>query len=891
LFLKQDWLIRRQTEVPEECGERPIISANVSLTAGSRLGPYEILAPLGAGGMGEVYRARDERLKREVAVKVLPASYSQDADRLRRFEQEAQAAGGLNHPNITAVYDIGSHEGAPYIVTELLEGEPLRARLSGGAIAVRKATDYAVQIAKGLAAAHEKGIIHRDLKPENLFLTNDGRVKILDFGLAKLTQPEGQSGQQTNFPTAAAATEPGVVMGTLGYMSPEQVKGKPADQRSDLFSFGAIFYEMLSGVRAFHRDSAAETMSAILREEPPDLSATNKNVQPGLERIVRHCLEKNPEERFYSARDLAFDLEALSGLSGAAAVAPGTLAGAKSRPSWRLLVGAVLATALVCGLAAWVALRRAGDSPPPSFRQLTFRRGAIASARFAPDGQTILYSARWEGSPVEIFVSRLDTPESRAFGLTEAELLSVSPSGEMAVSLGRRASIPFTRTGTLARLGMTGGGAPKEILEDIQSADWAPDGSRLAIVRDVGGKNRLEFPVGKVLYETAGWIGHPRLSPRGDEIAFLDHPVRGDDGGSVAIVDLSGNRKTISGAFASIFGLCWSPGGREVWFTGSSVGFNRALHAAKRSGRVRVLAQGTGGLTIEDVSREGRVLVVQDKARQQISALSPGAEKERDLSWLDWSLVRDLSPDGRTLLFDETGEGGGRGYSVYVRRTDGSPAVRLGEGSAAGLSPDGRLALGLVGSVSSSTVVLYPVGTGEPKSLPPTGLQIQEASWLPDGKRILLSANEPEHGTRLWVQRIGDPKPRAISPEGYTSFAHAISPDGKSAAVSGPDRHLYLYPIAGGEPTPIPGLDLADIPSGWTADGRSIFVRRRGEVPAKIFLVDSRSGRKEIWKQLTPADPAGITDVGSLAVAPDGKSYAYSYNRSLADLYVVEGLK
>ncbi|MGE5715077.1 MAG: serine/threonine-protein kinase, partial [Acidobacteriota bacterium] len=282
----------------------------MSISPGSRLGPYEIVGPLGAGGMGEVYRARDERLKRDVAIKVLPLSYAKDADRLRRFEQEAQAAGALNHPHITSVYDLGVHDGSPYIVTELLEGETLRARLAGGALPVRKAIDVAVQIARGLAAAHEKGIVHRDLKPENLFLTKDGRVKILDFGLAKLTQVDDPGGKQTNLPTATAGTEAGVVMGTLGYMSPEQVKGQPADQRSDLFSFGAILYEMLSGSRAFHRASAAETISAILREEPPDLSATNRNVQPGLERIVRHCLEKNPEERFYSARDLAFDLEA-----------------------------------------------------------------------------------------------------------------------------------------------------------------------------------------------------------------------------------------------------------------------------------------------------------------------------------------------------------------------------------------------------------------------------------------------------------------------------------------------------------------------------------------------------------------------------------------------------
>ncbi len=297
------------------------------LSPGSRLGPYEILAAIGAGGMGEVYRARDPRLERDVAIKVLPASFSADADRLRRFEQEAKAAGLLNHPNITAVYDIGSHDGAPYVVQELLEGETLRAVVSGGKLPPRRAIDYSLQIVHGLGAAHEKGIVHRDLKPENIFVTNDGRVKILDFGLAKLTHAEDR-GQGSNLPTATAGTEPGVVMGTLAYMSPEQVRGKPADARSDIFSFGAILYEMLAGRRAFHGDSAADTMSAILREDPPDLSATNQNLPPGLERIVRHCLEKSPDQRFRSAHDLAFALEALSGMSVSTAIAPARPVGA-----------------------------------------------------------------------------------------------------------------------------------------------------------------------------------------------------------------------------------------------------------------------------------------------------------------------------------------------------------------------------------------------------------------------------------------------------------------------------------------------------------------------------------------------------------------------------------
>ena len=300
----------------------------MALTAGTKLGPYEILSPLGAGGMGEVYRARDSRLNRDVAIKILPASFSADPDRLQRFAQESRAAAALNHPNILSIFDIGNADvgnagsdgGAPYVVFELLEGETLRDRLRTGALSPRKALDYAQQVGKGLAAAHEKGIVHRDLKPENIFITHDGRAKILDFGLAKITRPEADSSPDA--PTQQASTEAGTVMGTVGYMSPEQVRGKVADARSDIFAFGAILYEMLSGKRAFHGDSTADTMSAILKEDPPELSETNRSVPPGLDRIVRHCLEKNPAERFQSARDVAFNLEALSDVL-------------KPQPGWR----------------------------------------------------------------------------------------------------------------------------------------------------------------------------------------------------------------------------------------------------------------------------------------------------------------------------------------------------------------------------------------------------------------------------------------------------------------------------------------------------------------------------------------------------------------------------
>ncbi|HUM03246.1 MAG TPA: protein kinase [Thermoanaerobaculia bacterium] len=862
----------------------------MTLAAGTKLGPYEILGPLGAGGMGEVYQARDERLKRDVAIKVLPASYSQDADRLRRFEHEAQAAGALNHPNITAVYDLGTHDRAPYIVTELLEGETLRARIAGGALAVRKAIDYAVQIARGLAAAHEKGIIHRDLKPENLFLTKDGRVKILDFGLAKLTQSEGAGGPQTNLPTATAGTEAGVVMGTLGYMSPEQVKGQPTDQRSDLFSLGTILYEMLSGSRAFHRDSAAETISAILREEPPDLSATNRNVQPGLERIVRHCLEKNPEERFYSARDLAFDLEALSGVSGTVEV-PAKDADFRARPSWRLLAGTTLAGVLVAVAMAYFAGRRGADRPPPSFHQLTFRRGIIWNARFGSDGKTVLYSAAWDGGATEIHLGRSDGQDSRPFGLKGADVLAVASSGDIAVALGTRFSGSFTRIGTLARTAATGGGAPREILENVEFAAWTPDGRDIAVVHVVSGRRRLEYPPGKVLYETTGWIGEPRFSPRGDRIAFLDHPVFGDDGGAVALLDLAGKKSTITPVFATAAGLAWSPGGSEIWFTAAEVGGNRALQAVTPSGRLRVLFRGTGRLTLQDVSGDGRVLMTHDLVRVGLVALGMGGPKERDLSWFDWSLLADLSENGRDVLFSESGEGGGPGYSVFIRSTDGSPAVRLGEGQALSLSPDGKRVLAVLHPTADQQLVIHPTGPGEPKAFSLPNLRVQAAVWLPDSRRFLMTAAEPGHDSRVYLGDAegGDPKP--LTPEKYRGPRGVNPVDARHFLARGPEGMVYVCPIDGGEPVPVPAIGAEDVIVGPSIKEGTVYVRRGRGLPLRIVRLDLGTGREEEWRELMPADPTGIVDLFGTRVTRDGRYYGYSYGRLLSDLYMVEGLK
>jgi Tol biopolymer transport system component len=860
----------------------------MTVDPGKRLGPYEIVSPLGAGGMGEVYRARDPRLGREVAVKVLPASFSQDPDRLRRFEHEARAAGALNHPNITAVYDIGSHEGSPYVVTELLEGETLRSRLAPGALSTRKALDYAIQIARGLAAAHEKGIVHRDLKPENLFVTKDGRVKILDFGLAKLKQPK-EGSEKTDLQTATAGTEPGVVLGTMGYMSPEQVRGKPADPRSDIFAFGAILWEMLSGRRAFHADTAADTMTAILTKEPPELSATNRDIHPGLDRIVRHCLEKNADERFHSAADLAFDLEALSGVSGPRAI-PGALPAAKRRTPW--ILRAAAAALIAAALASFVAYRagkKAGYVPPPSFFQLSFQRGEIGGSFFAPDGQTIIFSAAWEGKPMEVFVHRPESPESRPFGL-QAEVLAMSRTGEMAVSLHRHPYLPFVGIGRLGRISIAGG-ATREILEDVQWADWSADGRDLAIVRDVGARNRLEFPIGKVIYETEGWIGHPRVSPDGEKIAFIDHPVVRDDGGSVVVVDRSGKKTTLTPIYATAQGVAWTPDGREIWFTAAENGFNRAIHAVSLSGQGRLVGRIPGVSTIKDISRDGRVLMANETYRLGVLGRRAGDPKETELSWLDFSLVTDISSDGNAVLLTESGEGGGPGYSAYLRKTDGSPAVRLGEGSTGAFSPDGKWVVCILHPATDATLVVYATGVGETRTFPKDELRVRVADWFPDGKRILITATETGRGSRLYVRDFGGGKARPLTPEGYRHFERAVSPDGRFAAVRGPDRKIYLYPLEGGEPTPLSGLTAGDVPVRFDRESRWLYVYRQGEVPLPVYRYEISSGRKELWKELSPADTAGLSAINRFMTTADGQAYAYSYFRVLSYLQIVDGLK
>lgn len=861
----------------------------MALTSGTKLGPYEIQSLVGAGGMGEVYRVHDSRLDRTVAVKILPASFSADRERLNRFAQEARAAAALNHPNILSIFDIGEQGGAPYVVSELLEGETLRARLKTGPLPIRRVIDYALQVARGLAAAHEKGIVHRDLKPENLFITNDGRVKILDFGLAKLTKPEAN--ESGDAPTVQVATEAGLVMGTAGYMSPEQVRGKAADNRSDIFAFGTILYEMISGKRAFHGESAADTMSAILKEETPELSETARNVPPGLERIVRHCLEKHPSQRFQSAGDLAFDLEALTDLSASSKSGAQTAvlqAGTEgSRRVFATATVTIVLAAAMLGLGWWLG-RGKGVALPAEYQQITFRTGAIGNARFTPDG-SIVYSAVWQGADDQLYMARTNDTGSRELGLKNAELLSISKSGELAIRLNTVYYSGYARSGTLARVPL-GGGTPREVLENVQDADWSANGENLAVIRYVPENHhwRLEYPIGHTLLDSINWISHPKISADGKKIAFEDHEnPGGDDEGSVAVIDMEGHERKLASRWSAIEGVQWSPDGNEIWFTASDTGSAQNLRGVTLDGKLRTITNVPGGMWLEDM-QNGVALMITPQIRLGLRGMAPGGKEEHELGWLGWSVARDLSRDGKKVLFEEEADGGGPNYTVFLRDTDGAPPVRIGEGEGLAISPDGKWVV--TEPAKGGPLSLVPTGAGDARQLTHDKISYNSVRYLANGKQLLASGIEAGHGERNYLIDVATGEPKPITPEGVAGTI--LSPDEHSVAVTGPEGNWAIWPVDGNSPRPIPGLDSKYVVTGWTPDGTSLYAGSslRREPTTKLYRVNVATGKMDFWKTLGEGLPAGARAAGP-QFSTDGSAYVYVYVENLSVAYVVKGLK
>ncbi len=858
--------------------------ARLSLTDGTRLGPYEVLAKLGEGGMGEVYRARDTRLGREVAIKVLPASFAGDPDRRTRFEREAQAVAALSHPNILAIHDFGTTSDRPaisYIVTELLRGSTLRDRLTEGALPVRKSIDIAVQIARGLAAAHDRGIVHRDLKPENVFLLDDGQVKILDFGLAR----PGASGASAA-ETTVAVTDPGTVMGTVGYMAPEQVRGQTVDARADLFSFGAVFYEMLAGRPAFGRDTAADTMSAILNQDPHDLAATRTDLPPAIDRILRHCLEKNVNERFQTARDVAFALEALSGtqasVSGAAAIVP-----SRRSPAWRTVaLGAVaLAAAAVGGYALG---HRGSASGGVTFERKTFEPQFISNARFLPDG-AIVYSSARTGMKPELFVLRPDTVVPQALGLKDVHLLSVSSKGELAVLTDATFRDHRLFSGTLARL--TLGSAPRPWLEHVSEADWAPDGSTLAVVRDLDdGSSQLEYPAGTTLYKTTGYVSDPRVSPDGRRVAFVDHKIPGDDRGTVSIVDTNKNVAMLTTQYWGVEGLAWTTDGSTLIYAATEAARPNGMepYAVDASGKTppRIATSAMDNVVVHDV-RDGLWLLTSDDTQSAMHVRLPGESAERDLSWLDHSTVSALSSDGRTLVFSDQNWSAGSDYAVGLRATDGSPAVRLGPGASGPLSPDGKWVA--VALFSGDQTLFYPTGPGEPKRLNVKPSLYRLDSWFPDSSSVLLCGGEPGAKPRCYRQPIGGGPMTPVTPEGMGGGL--VAPNGRLLSGSSAENVFLYDPSGAAAPVPAKGMKPEDHPIAIGSDSRSLIVYTREGMSARIERVDLVTGTRTFVAEVTPPISTGLARFTIDAAIADGKGYAYTTLTDRSTLFVVTGAK
>jgi hypothetical protein len=877
------------------------------------VGPYQVVDLIGTGGMAEVYRARDSRLGRDVALKVVSEPLGADSELLARLEREAKLGGSLNHPNVVAVYDVGLHGGSPYFVTELLQGETLRQRLAKGTPALPTALEWASQMAQGLAAAHEQGIIHRDLKPENVFLTRDGQVKLLDFGIAKLAEAAraaiatGRDGlmDETASPSGGT-TGTGMVLGTPGYMSPEQARGDLVDARTDFFSLGVVIYELLSGRRAFPSGPLVESGYAILHDEPEPLPAS---VPLQVAQVVHRCLEKEPARRFQSARDLAFHLEALRTPTGSGAPVPAVT----RRSRWRRWGPLTAAAALLLGIAGaayFAGSRSRLRASVARVEPITFRQGTVSAARFTLDGR-VVFSAAWEGQPSEVFVRASGSLEAQPLGLHDVGLLGVSPTGELALSVHPPVSLPIFvfmggGIGTLA-LVPGAGGAPRELAENVWYADWSPTGE-LAVVRVMGGKRQLEFPLGTSLFETSGALLNPRVSPRGDSVAVIHSTYSADE---LLLVDRQGHvrmlrtpptepesveQKSSEGASTRIFprssprsaaptGLAWLPNGEEVWFSSRD-----AIWADSLSGGLRRVYQGINEIRLEDISQAGAVLVNAQDSRREITFVAPAGERERRLSLLGSGELGAISDDGRKVLFTEESPDGS--FLTYIRRTDGSPPVKIGTGYALSLSADEKWVLLLPDYRRNSfrrVLSLLPIGAGVPKTVAVSGVNVVLARLLRDGKRIVLIGQPPdEKQPRLYVMPLEGGVPRPISPPLVPSYFD-VSRDDRLAVALGLDQVVTLFPVEGGPPVPLPELGRDVVPAGWTADGQ-LWASRFREVPTRLLRFDIRSRRVVEERSIGPSDPTGVTRITRVRITPDGRSLAFDDERALGTLHLVDGL-
>jgi hypothetical protein len=850
------------------------------LASGQSLLHFRLVDKLGEGGMGEVWRAVDETLDRQVAIKVLPQAFASDPERLARFEREAKVLAALNHPNIAAIY--GFPEGAPsrFLAMELVPGEDLSAILARGPMPVREALDAARQITSALEAAHERGVIHRDLKPANVKRTPDGTIKVLDFGLAKALEVGGvNSGLSAT--VTSAGSHAGMILGTASYMSPEQARGQTVDRRTDLWAFGCLLYEMLTGVKAFDGATVTDVLAAVVTGEP-DWNKIPSGTPPSVRRLLRRCLEKDVRRRIRDAGDAGLLLEENPEDTRVAATPA-----ASTR--WSFVVAVGLAALAVGALAAWWLTRgasTAGAASQVSFSRITFARGLMRSARFAPDGQTIIYGAGWGGPPVKLYLARTDSRESTPIAAPPAELLSISKKSEMAISLGHT-YYGWMGDGTLARTSLLGG-APREILEHVRAADWSPDGSELAIVRRTEGIDQLEYPVGKVLDKTNGYFGDVRVSPDGQRVAYTDHPTWGDNQGHVAVVDRSGKKTTLASDFDAIQGLAWSPRG-EIWFSQPGSTDGSFIHAVDLRGNRRVVFAGIEPIELFDVAPDGRALVGSQHAQREGTALLEGWTEPRPLIVPGEVSEALISPDGKTaIVLNHLMQG----YETLAIHADRPGAVRLSSGNGLSVTRDGSHVL--VSSMGGETLYVVPIGLGAMREVPnPEKLSYRGVGrWLPDGKRYAIPARKGSEPSRGYVVDAATGAARPFGAPGiqWNLFLQPpVSPDGTVVVLQDAEGAMQRWPIDGGDPLPIPGLLEGESPLSFTEDGRALFVAGRS-IPIPIVKLDLASGARTPWMTLAPTDSAGLR-YATVEMTPDGKHWVLAVSKLLTDLYVVEGLK
>ena len=843
---------------------------------------YRLDRELGAGGMATVYLARDLKHDRDVAIKVLKPELAV-AIGAERFLAEIKTTANLQHPHILPLHDSGAVNGTVFYVMPYIDGESLRDRLDREKqLPIDDALLIAGEVADALQYAHERGVVHRDIKPENILLQR-GHAVVADFGIALAAAKTGGS----------RMTETGMSLGTPTYMSPEQAMGaRDVDARTDVYSLGCVVYEMLMGEPPFVGPTAQSIVAKVMTEAPRGLTVQRHTVPAYVDAAVRTALEKLAADRFTSAGAFAAALRDTNAASrNATTLAPGFAAN-RSRGArvvrWAaatLIGAAALGGVYVLGRGA----SASGALDAVEITQRTFRRQAVFNARYTAKGDAIVFSGAVSGTVPRIFTVGSAYPEPRAISDSGTHLLAVSSKNEMAVLVGATFQNHHrVFVGTLARMPVDGG-TPREILAQVHEADWSPDGSQLAIVHEVNGKDRLEYPIGTILYETAGALSDMRVSPDGQRIAFHEHPEKGDDRGTVAMVDLKGVHTRLTESYWALEGLAWSPDAQRVDFAGSvRAGFNE-LHEVSLHSATHTMLPATGSLAMQDVAPDGRRLITRADFPKQLWWRAALDTAPANVSWLDASIEPVLSADGSMLAFSDASSQAGANYASMLRRADGSNAVRIGAGFLLGLSRDKQWVLSAV-PTSPPQLMLYPTGAGSSRRLDHGEFEsITKAAFVGDGTQIVICGNEPKRASRCYVRPTTDGPMRAVTPEGVAGLV--VSTDGAYLVTATADSGYRRYAIRDGSAFTVPGVSAAETVLRFSPDGTALWTRVRSAVPVRIDRVDLTTGARSPLLPPFAARRPGMLSLRDVTLGDNPRNYAYTEADYVSYVFEVKGLR